>query len=248
VTEPAQSRDHSERVLRQFGAVLTAEGRTVTVTPGDLSGAAVDVPGDISSAAFFLVAGAVVGDASVTVEDVGVNPTRTGLLDALGAMRAAMTEHDRRDTPEPVATLTVASSRLAATEIAGALVPRLIDEIPALAVAAAVADGTTRIRDAAELRVKESDRIRALARELGAMGVTIAEKPDGLDIEGRAHLSGARVASGGDHRLAMALAVAGLVADGETVVDDVACIATSFPTFVDTMNTLAGGEALSIEP
>jgi 3-phosphoshikimate 1-carboxyvinyltransferase len=248
VTEPAQSRDHSERMLRQFGAVLTAEGRTVTVTPGDLSGAAVDVPGDISSAAFFLVAGAVVGDASVTVEDVGVNPTRTGLLDALGAMRAAMTEHDRRDTPEPVATLTVASSRLAATEIAGALVPRLIDEIPALAVAAAVADGTTRIRDAAELRVKESDRIRALARELGAMGVTIAEKPDGLDIEGRAHLSGARVASGGDHRLAMALAVAGLVADGETVVDDVACIATSFPTFVDTMNTLAGGEALSIEP
>ena len=131
--------------------------------------------------------------------------------------------------------------------VGGALIPRLIDEVPALAVAAALAHGVTEIRDAAELRVKESDRIAAIARELGRMGVRVEERPDGMAIAGGQRFHGARVTSGGDHRMAMALAVAGLVADGETVIDDTACVATSFPTFVDTVNALAGGEAITVE-
>ncbi|MBI2216376.1 MAG: 3-phosphoshikimate 1-carboxyvinyltransferase [Candidatus Rokubacteria bacterium] len=248
VTEPSASRDHSERMLRQFGASVTTSGCSVTIVPGDLAGAAVDVPGDISSAAFFLVAASIVRDAAVSVEAVGVNPTRTGILEALSSMGGRLVEAERRDTGEPMATITLEPAALSATEIGGALVPRLIDELPVLAVAAALARGTTRVRDAAELRVKESDRIGALARELGTMGARITEKPDGFDIDGVSRLQGAAVASGGDHRLAMALAVAGLVAEGETVIDDVACIATSFPTFVETMNALAGREALTVEP
>jgi 3-phosphoshikimate 1-carboxyvinyltransferase len=132
--------------------------------------------------------------------------------------------------------------------MAGALIPRLIDEIPALAVAAACAHGRTEIRDAAELRVKESDRVAALVRQLTAMGARVAERPDGLVVDGGTRLGGATVTSGGDHRIAMALAVAGLVADGETVVEDVACVATSFPGFAQALNTLAGGEAVTVEP
>lgn len=248
VTEPAPSRDHSERMLRQFGATVTVRDRSVTLEPAELRGSVVDVPGDVSSAAFFLVAGAIVRDGRVVVTDVGVNPTRTGILDALGAMGASLEWPARRETDEPAATLAIHPSALRATEVAGALVPRLIDEVPVLAVAAALAQGTTRVRDAAELRVKESDRIAAIARELGKMGARVTERADGLDIEGPTRLRGAHVASGGDHRLAMALAVAGLVADGETVVDDAACIATSFPTFVETVNTLAGGDAMTVEP
>jgi 3-phosphoshikimate 1-carboxyvinyltransferase len=133
-----------------------------------------------------------------------------------------------------------------ATTVADALIPRLIDEVPALAVLTAVARGTTAIRDAAELRVKESDRIVAVKRELGKMGVRIDDRPDGMVIAGGQRFCGAHVVSGGDHRMAMALAVAGLVADGETVVEDVACVQTSFPTFVDLINTLAGGPAITV--
>jgi 3-phosphoshikimate 1-carboxyvinyltransferase len=189
----------------------------------------------------------IVRDADVTVEGVGINPTRTGILDALAAMRAGIVAEDRRAADEPMATLVAVPSELVATDVSGTLIPRLIDEIPALAVAAAQARGTTRVRDASELRVKESDRITAIARELGAMGARVSEKPDGFDVEGPTALKGAHVTSGGDHRLAMALAVAGLVADGETLIDDVACIATSFPTFVDTVNVLAGAQALTVE-
>jgi 3-phosphoshikimate 1-carboxyvinyltransferase len=143
----------------------------------------------------------------------------------------------------------VTSSPLGGTTIGGALlIPRLIDEVPVLAVAAAVASGVTVVRDAKELRVKESDRIAALARELGRMGVTVEERPDGMAITGGRRLHGAAVSSGGDHRMAMALTVAGLVADGETVVDDVACVATSFPAFADLINTLAGAPAITVEP
>ena len=244
VTESAHSRDHSERMLRKFGADVEARGLTVRLTPGPLKAAAVDVPGDISSAAFLLVAGAIVRDARVGVVDVGVNPTRTGVLDALAAMGAAVESGEATDRDEPASTLTVTPAELRGTTIAGDLIPRLIDEIPVLAVAAAVARGATHVRDAAELRVKESDRIAALARELGRMGARLTERPDGFDVEGGARLRGATVTSGGDHRLAMALAVAGLVADGETIVEDTACIRTSFPGFVETINALAGGEAL----
>ena len=147
-----------------------------------------------------------------------------------------------------MAALGVSTAPLAATTVAGALIPRLIDEIPALAVLAATARGTTEIRDAAELRVKESDRIAMLARELAKMGVRIDERADGLAVPGGQRFHGARVASAGDHRMAMALAVAALVADGETVIEDTACVQTSFPTFVDTLNALAGGEAITVEP
>ena len=248
VTEPSRSRDHSERMLRKFGAAVEVRDRTVTVTPGPLTATTVDVPGDISSAAFLLVAGAIVRAARVAVADVGVNPTRAGILEALEAMGAAVTVSELVDADEPSATITAISSELSGTTIAGALVPRLIDEIPVLAVAGAVASGVTRVRDAAELRVKESDRIAAIARELGKMGARVTERPDGLDVEGRTRLRGATVRSGGDHRLAMALAVAGLVADGETLVEDTACVRTSFPDFVALVNRLAGGDALVEEP
>ncbi len=248
VTEPARSRDHSERMLRQFGARLHVDGTTVTLTPGELRGATVQVPGDISSAAFLIVAAAVVGGADVTVGHVGVNPTRTGLLDVLEAMGARISSaRSGVEDGEPRASLTVAGSELRAAAIGGELVPRLIDEVPALAVAAVVARGVTTIADAAELRVKESDRIAALAREFGKMGVRIEERPDGMAIEGPQQFRGARVSSGGDHRMAMALAVAGLVADGETVIDDVACVATSFPKFAETLNALAGADAVVVE-
>ncbi len=244
VTEPSHSRDHSERMLRKFGVTVESRGLTVTVVPGPLEAASVDVPGDISSAAFLLVAGAIVRDGRVAIADVGVNPTRTGVLDALDAMGATVAIGDRIDGDEPAATLTVTPSELRGTTIAGDLIPRLIDELPVLAVAAALARGVTRVTDAAELRVKESDRIAAIGRELGKMGVRVTERPDGFDVEGGATLRGATVASGGDHRLAMALAVAGLRAEGETVVEDTACIRTSFPGFVELINTLAGGDVL----
>lgn len=246
VTEPAPSRDHTERMLASFGVRLTSGGRSVTITPGqELRGQPIAVPGDISSAAFLLVAGVTVPDASVTVKGVGVNPTRTGLLEALQAMGAVVSRADAAPAVpaggEPAADLRVTATRLRGAPVGGDLIPRLIDEIPALAVAACVADGVTRVQDAGELRVKESDRIRAIARELGRMGAHVGELPDGLEIRGGRRLSGARVASGGDHRMAMALVVAGLLADGETVVEDTDCIATSFPGFVQAVNDLAGG-------
>jgi 3-phosphoshikimate 1-carboxyvinyltransferase len=248
VIEPAPSRDHSERMLRRFGARLETGEGTVTLTPGPLRATTVVVPGDISSAAFLLVAGAIVADAQVTLHRVGVNPTRTGALDVLTAMGAQITTGQGGDEGEPTASLTVTSSALRATEIGGArLIPRLIDEVPILAVAAAVAAGVTVVRDAAELRVKESDRATAIARELGKLGARIEERPDGMAITGGARLRGAAVSSGGDHRMAMALTIAALIADGETVVDDVECVNTSFPQFTKTINEFAGRTVVSVE-
>ncbi|HEU4369213.1 MAG TPA: 3-phosphoshikimate 1-carboxyvinyltransferase [Methylomirabilota bacterium] len=249
VTEPAPSRDHSERMLRRFGARVAAEDRAVTLTPGPLRATSVVVPGDISSAAFLLVAGALVGDATLTLHRVGVNPTRTGVLDVLAAMGARVRTSGAADEGEPTASLSVATSALRGTTVGGAaLIPRLIDEVPVLAVAAAAAEGVTVIGDAAELRVKESDRIAMLGRELAKLGAAVAERPDGMTITGGRRLHGAMVHSGGDHRMAMALAVAGLIADGETIVDDVACVATSFPGFAETVNALAGATAIEVEP
>jgi 3-phosphoshikimate 1-carboxyvinyltransferase len=249
VREPSQSRDHTERMLGGFGARLTVGPEGITLTPGaPLSGQPVAVPGDISSAAFFLVAAAAAPDADVTVTQVGTNPTRTGVLEALGAMGAQIESvTGSQAAAEPVADLVVRGGALRGTEIGGALVPRLIDEVPILAVAACLAEGPTEIRDAAELRVKESDRIRAVASELGRLGARITERPDGLRIEGGARLRGAVVQSGGDHRMAMALVVAGLLADGETVVEDTECIATSFPGFLNAVNDLAGTQAARAE-
>lgn len=250
VTEPAQSRDHTERMLRQFGARLSTRGLTTTLEPGPLVGASVTVPGDISSATFPLVAALIVPESRVTVTGVGLNPTRTGILEALAAMGAQLELAPAVAPPggEPHGDVTAVSSALGPGVVGGALVPRLIDEIPALAVAAALAQGRSEIRDAAELRVKESDRLAALARELGALGVRITERPDGLVIEGGGRLRGAHVTSSGDHRIAMALAVAGLVAEGETLIEDTDCVATSFPQFAETVNRLAGEPAITAEP
>lgn len=247
VREPALSRDHSERMLARFGARLVVEDGGVTLTPGELRSTTVHVPGDISSAAFLLVAGMLVPDSRITIGHVGVNPTRTGVLDALAAMGARIEHTESADAGEPTAALTTGSSVLRGTTVGGSLIPRLIDEVPVLAVAAALAEGLTEIRDAAELRVKESDRAAAIARELSRMGAHVEERPDGLAITGVRSLQGARVSSGGDHRMAMALAVAGLVARGETLIDDTACVATSYPSFVETVNALAGADAITVE-
>jgi 3-phosphoshikimate 1-carboxyvinyltransferase len=236
VIEPHLSRDHSERMLRAFGADLRVEapdGTTVVVHPGAaLRGQHVVVPGDISSAAFWLVAAAITPGSDLTVENVGLNPSRTGILEVLEAMGARLELLNRRDVAgEPVGDLRVQHGPLRPFTIGGELIPRLVDEIPILAVAACCAEGTSRIHDAAELRVKETDRLAVMARQLGAMGARLQEHPDGLTIEGITALHGAEVDSETDHRVAMSLAVASLLASGETRLHDPAAAAVSYPWF-----------------
>lgn len=233
VREPAPSRDHTERMLRAMGADLTVDGLTVTVRPGrPLRARDTVVPGDISSAAFLLAAAVLTPGSDVALEGVGVNPTRTGILDVLRAMGARLAlENPREMSGEPVADLVVRSGPLRATEVSGPLIPRLIDELPLLALVATQAEGVTVVRDAAELRVKESDRIATTVAELHKLGADIEPRPDGFVVRGPTPLKGVEVESHGDHRLAMTLAVAGLIAEGETVVRDTACIADSFPGF-----------------
>ena len=239
VTEPALSRDHSERMLKAFGAELEINPKTHSVTITGLPtlrGQNVIVPGDISSAAFWLVAGAIVPGSELLITNVGVNPTRTGVLEALEMMSADITkENERIVAGEPVADLRVKHGKLKACTIEGDIVPRLIDEIPILAVAAAFAEGTTIIKDAAELRVKESDRLKVMATELGKMGAKIAELPDGLEITGGATLTGAEVDSYTDHRIAMSLAIASLMAQGETTINRAEAASVSYPTFFKTL-------------
>ena len=240
VTEPALSRDHSERMLRAFGAQLTVDPETCSVTvtgQAQLQGQNVIVPGDISSAAFWLVAGAIVPGSELVVENVGVNPTRTGILEALEMMGADIELQNLREAAgEPVADILVRySSELRGCTIAGDLIPRLIDEIPILAVAAAFANGTTIIRDAAELRVKESDRLAVTATELNRMGAQITELPDGLEITGGTPLTGADVDSYTDHRIAMSLAIAALNATGITNIHRAEAAAISYPNFTTTL-------------
>ena len=244
VTEPALSRDHSERMLRAFGAEikLDPETNSVTITgPAQLTGQNVIVPGDISSAAFWLVAAAIVPGSELWVENVGVNPTRTGILEALEMMGADIEmENQRVVAGEPVADLRVRSSSLKACEIVGDLIPRLIDEIPILAVAAVFAQGTTVIRDAAELRVKESDRIAVIASQLNRMGARVTELPDGLEITGGTPLTGIDVDSHTDHRIAMSLAIAALNASGTTTINRAEAAAISYPDFTPTLQQICG--------
>ncbi len=239
VTEPALSRDHSERMLQAFGAELSIDPETNSVTitgPAQLHGQRVIVPGDISSAAFWLVAGAIVPGSELLIENVGVNPTRTGILEALAMMGADIQlENERTVAGEPVADLQVRSCSLHSCTIAGNLIPRLIDEIPILAVAAVFAQGTTVIRDAAELRVKESDRIAVMAAELNRMGARVTELPDGLEITGGTPLTGADVDSHTDHRIAMSLAIAALNASGTTTIHGAEAATISYPDFIPTL-------------
>ena len=239
ITEPALSRDHSERMLKAFGAELSVDSETNSVTitgQARLKGQTVVVPGDISSAAFWLVAAAIVPGSDLTIENVGVNPTRTGVLEALAQMGADITlENQREVAGEPVADLRVRHSKLKACTIAGDLIPRLIDEIPILAVAATFAEGTTVIRDAEELRVKESDRITITAAQLNLMGASITELPEGMEIVGGKSLSGAEVDSHTDHRIAMSLAIAALNATGVTTIQRAEAAAISYPDFTATL-------------
>lgn len=242
VSEPHKSRDHTERMLRFFGVKVREEGLRVSMAgrqalraPGTL-----ELPSDISSAAFFLVAASIVPGSDVLIRNVGVNPTRTGIIDILTSMGADIAlEQPREQAGEPVADLRVRYRKLRAAQVNGDLVPRAIDELPVIAVAAAHAEGTTVIRDAAELRVKESDRIATIAGELRKMGALVRELPDGMEITGRERLAGAECESHGDHRIAMSMAVAGLAASGETTVRDSSWIETSFPGFERMLAELA---------
>ncbi|MFN8543348.1 MAG: 3-phosphoshikimate 1-carboxyvinyltransferase [Candidatus Binatia bacterium] len=234
VTEPLASRDHTERMLAWFGVPVGREGTSVTIEGGRrLAGREVPLPGDPSSAAFLIVAAAIVAGAEVQVTDVGMNPTRTGALAILRRMGVALDVRNPRDVAgEPRADLVVRGGRLRGTVIAAEEIPAAIDELPILAVAAAVAEGTTTVSGAAELRVKESDRIAAL-EQLRVLGVPVTARPDGLVIEGSGGrlLRAGRVDAHGDHRIAMAFAVAGLVADGGVEIADPACVDVSFPGF-----------------
>ncbi|MFQ5656301.1 MAG: 3-phosphoshikimate 1-carboxyvinyltransferase [Candidatus Methylomirabilales bacterium] len=243
IVEPTLSRDHTERMLASFGQPVQRSGGEVTVVPtGTVRAEQIPVPGDFSSAAFFLVAGLILPGSDITLEEIGMNPTRTGLLEVVQAMGGdvkVLRQEERAG--EPRATLRIRSSRLKGVSIGGGLIPRLIDEIPVLAVAAACAAGKTIIRDAGELRVKESDRIRAIASGLNGMKIATEELQDGLIIHGGTGLQGACCNSYGDHRMAMALTVAGLQANGETSVADTACIRTSYPGFLETLQDLFPG-------
>ena len=236
VVEPAQSRDHSERMLRAFGADLVVGGHnntTVTLSPGaSLHGQQVVVPGDISSAAFWLVAGAITPGAELTVQNVGLNPSRTGVLDVLEQMGARNKVVNERDVAgEPVGDLQVSHGPLRAFSIDGEIIPRLVDEIPVLAVAACCAEGVSRIAGAAELRVKETDRLAVMARQLRAMGAQLEELADGMTINGGGQLHGAQLDSETDHRVAMSLAVASLVAQGDSSLARADAAAVSYPNF-----------------
>lgn len=250
VHECGPARDHTERMLlaqiiksaNQNKSALIVDGLVVTLDPAGidhLEPLNMVVPGDISSAAFPLVAALLVADSEITLEGVGVNPTRTGLLDVLAAMGAGITQENRHEQGgESVADLVVQSTSLVGTEIGGDTVVRMIDEFPILAVAATQAHGTTIVRDARELRVKETDRIATVVAELRKLGAEIAAREDGFVVEGPTRLSGATVDSHGDHRLGMALAVAGLVAEGEPVIENAGCIADSFPGFANVLRSL----------
>ncbi len=238
VIEPSPSRDHTERMLSYFGSKVEVLGNTVSVRgPASLEGREVDIPGDISSAAYFLAAGILAPESDLLLRDVGVNPTRDGILEVIHRMGGMIeVASERMMSEEPRADMKIRNPKseirkLKGIEIGGELIPRLIDEIPVIAVLATQAQGTTVIKDAKELRVKESDRIRTISSELRKLGAKIEEKEDGLVITGPVKLKGAVVKSYGDHRVAMSLAVAGLIAEGETVIEDTDCIETSFPGF-----------------
>lgn len=240
VTAPVVSRDHTERMLKYFGAQLEITGGTISVLgEQELFGRSLKIPGDISSAAFLLVAGTCCPDSDITITDVGINPTRTGILDILNQMGANLELRNQREVSgEPVADIRVKSSLLRGAVISGDMLPRLIDEVPVLAIAGAIASGETVIRDAAELKVKESNRLAVLAGELRKFKVDLEEIENGLIIRGGRLLQGAVCSSHGDHRLAMAMAVAGLLAQGVTVVQDAECAAISFPGFYNVLNSL----------
>lgn len=239
--EPEKTRDHSERMLASMGADIEVQDLSILIKPAEkLEAQEFQVPGDISSAAFFIVAALIVPGSEIIIRNVGINPTRSGIIDILEQMGARLTvENMKTIGGEPVADLVVSSSDLKAVQVEGAVIPRLIDELPILAVAMAMASGDSVVRDAGELRVKETDRIEAICYELGRLGVKIEETTDGFIVRGRAALTkGTRVSSHGDHRIAMSLAVAALVAEGETIIEGSEVVNISYPEFWETVKSL----------
>ena len=235
IHEIEKSRDHTELMFSSMGADLTIDNLDITVKPtNDLTAVNVDVPGDISSAAFFLVLGAIMTNSQITVTNVGVNPTRTGIIDVLKDMGADITlENVHTSAGETVANITVRSSSLKGTTVGGDIIPRLIDELPIIAVAAVFADGQTVIKDAQELKVKETNRIRAVVDEFNKCGIDITETDDGMIINGGKSIHGADFKTYGDHRMAMSLTVLAQLADSESTLDDSDCACVSYPTFFD---------------
>ena len=242
IIEKECTRNHTEDMLRQFGGELSVDGKKITVQgPQKLSGQMVVVPGDISSAAFWLVAGLIVPNSRVVLKNVGINETRTGIIDVIRAMGGKLEITDM-DPIAKSATLTVETSELNGTEIGGALIPRLIDELPIIALLATQAQGQTVIKDAEELKVKETDRIQVVADALNSMGASITPTADGMIIKGKSTLHGAKVNTFGDHRIGMMTAIAALlVADGEVELDRAEAINTSYPSFFDDLETLIHG-------
>lgn len=239
VSEPTASRDHTERLLNYLLVKNVREGKTVSIWGGQVPESRdIRVPGDLSSAAFWIVAAAARKGARLMIQDVGLNPSRMGILGVMARMGAKITERVDYSGCEPMGSVEVVGNGLSATEISGSEVPTLLDEIPVLAVAAALAKGKTVIRDAQELRAQESDRISTVAENLRRMGVTVDEFADGMEISGGATLKGAEIHSLGDDRIAMAFAIAGLFAEGETVIKGIECIEASYPGFTRELDLL----------
>jgi len=242
VREPSLSRDHSERMFRLFGANVKTFNDGVTVTGGvELNGQEIVVPGDISSATFFIVAALITPGSELLIRNVGVNPTRTGALDILRSMGGLIElQNQREESGEPVADIYVRASRLHGCAISGSVVPRAIDEFPAICIAASCAEGVTTLSDAKELRVKETDRIAAMASNLRLLGVTVEEQDDGMTIHGVERLNGATLNSFGDHRIAMSFSIASLVALSPITINDIECVDTSFPSFYPLLQKVNG--------
>lgn len=241
VTEPAVSRNHTELMLQSFGVDVRCEGKTATVYPPEtMTGQDIVVPGDISSAAYFIVAGLITPDSQITMKHVGINPTRDGIIKVCQAMGADITLSNVQDNNgEPTADITVKSSKLHGTVIGGDLIPTLIDELPIIAVLACFAEGETVIKNAEELKVKESNRIDLMVNNLVRMGADAIATEDGMIIHGGKPLHGISINCKYDHRIAMTFSIAGINADGETVIEDAQCVDVSYPTFYDTLKQLA---------
>lgn len=240
VTEPALSRNHTELMLRAFGADIETSGYSATVTPGNtLHGQDIQIPGDISSAAYFIAAGLIVKDSEILISNVNINPTRAGIIKVVKSMGGTIDIlNERIVSGEPVADLYVKSSHLHGTEIGGADIPTLIDEIPIIAILAANADGQTIIRDASELHVKESDRIKSISENLTRMGSDIMPTSDGMIIYGGARLHSAKIKTMKDHRIAMAFSIASLALDEDNSIDDMDCVNISYPGFFETLSSI----------
>ncbi len=239
ITEPHLSRDHTEHMLARFGVPVRRQGKSISVKgPARLIGQKIRIPGDFSSAAFFITAASLIPNSSLLLKDVNLNPTRTGLLTVLSQMGAKVQVIHKEVTDEPRGDLQIESSHLKGTIVSAELLPTLIDEVPILMVAAALAEGTTTILGAGELRVKETDRIVSMATGLRAMGGQVITKGNDVVIQGVPKLHSTRVHSYGDHRTAMALVIASLTAEGETTVEETDCIAKSFPSFMECLNSI----------